>query len=278
MNEQTPIFAVFVKPWKKLALNELAGRIHQLGFSWIELPVRPGFPCQPESIERDLPKAVSLLAEEGIHVLNVTAELPLADERLYAACRAAGITMNRVMFDRQEGENYWAAEKRARQALDSAIPFCEKFGFQIGVQNHSGRNVPVNAMGLHHLLKDYDPRYVGAIWDPAHNALEGEDPEPALDIVASHLCVVNLKNAFWKQANGPEAQSAAWSIYWTSGRQGRASWPRVAAKLKEMNYRGPLCLSAEYSAEDQVDRLIVEDLAYAKACFLNGNSESQFSR
>jgi sugar phosphate isomerase/epimerase len=263
------IFAVFVKPWKKLPLPELAKHIRRSGFSWIELPVRPGFPCEPEAIETALPDAVSLLADEGIRVLNVTAALPLDDERLYAACLKAGITMNRVMFDRQEGENYWEAEMRARRALDAAIPFCEKYGFQIGVQNHSGRNVPVNAMGQYHLLKDYDPRYVGAIWDPAHNALEGEDPEPALDMVASHLCVVNLKNAFWKRVNGPEAQAAAWSIYWTTGRNGRASWPRVAAKLKQINYQGPLCLSAEYSAETEVDRLIVEDLAYAKACFLN---------
>ena len=36
-------FAVFVKPWKALALPELAAHIKQLGFDLIELPVRPGF-------------------------------------------------------------------------------------------------------------------------------------------------------------------------------------------------------------------------------------------
>jgi sugar phosphate isomerase/epimerase len=173
-----PIFAVFVKPWKKLYIPELARQVHKMGFSWIELPVRPGFPCEPETIETSLPQAVSQLAEQGVSVLNVTVALPLDDERLYAGCAKAGINMNRVMFDRQPGENYWQAERRARQALDSAMVFCERYGFQIGVQNHFGNNVPVNAMGLHNLLKDYNPKYTGAIWDPAHNALEGEDPEP----------------------------------------------------------------------------------------------------
>jgi sugar phosphate isomerase/epimerase len=229
--------------------------------------VRPGFPCQPETIEKSLPEAVRLLAEEGVKVLNITAALPLHDERLYQASISAGIHLNRVMFDRQLGENYWAAEKRARAALDKALPFCEKYGCQIGVQNHYGRNVPVNAMGLFNLLKDYDPKYVGAIWDPAHNALEGEEPEPALDIVASHLCVVNLKNAFWKRISGPEAAEAGWSVYWTTGRQGRASWPRLADKLKQMQYHGPVCFSGEYTQEKEVDRLLVEDLAYARACF-----------
>lgn len=261
------LIAVFVKPWKRLSIAELAKHIKRLGFEWIEIPVRPGFPCEPETIETSLPRAVNQLADEGIRVLNVTAALPLDDERLYSASLKAGIKMNRVLFDRREGENYWEAEARARRALDAAQPLCERYGYQIGVQNHYGMSVPVNGMGLHQLVKDYDPRRVSAIWDPAHTALEGEDPEPALDMAASHLCVVNLKNAFWQRVNGPEAEEARWSVYWTTARHGRASWRRVAAKLRQMDYHGPLCLSAEYSAEDQVDRLIVEDLAYAKACF-----------
>jgi sugar phosphate isomerase/epimerase len=260
-------FAVFVKPWKRYSIPELAKHVRMLGFEWIELPVRPGFPCEPETIETSLPQAVAQLGEEGVQVLNITAALPLDDERLYAASVKAGIHMNRVMFDRREGENYWEAEARARRALDSAQKLCERYDYQIGVQNHYGMSVPVNGMGLHQLVKDYNPQRVGAIWDPAHNALEGEDPEPALDMTASHLCVVNLKNAFWQRTSGPEAEEAAWSVYWTSARQGRASWRRVATRLRQMNYQGPLCLSAEYSAEDRVDRLIVEDLAYAKACF-----------
>jgi sugar phosphate isomerase/epimerase len=262
---EAPVLAVFVKPWKKLSIPDLARHISGLGFSWIELPIRPGFPCEPEGIETSLPQAVDLLKNEGVSVLNATVALPLNDERLYAGCVKAGIYLNRVMFDRQPGENYWAAEKRARQALDAALPFCERYGVKIGVQNHFGNNVPNHAMGLYNLLRDYDPRYVGAIWDPAHNALEGEDPEAALEIAASHLCIVNLKNAYWMRSNGPEAAAAEWKVYWTSGRHGRASWQRVISKLKQMSYSGPLCFSAEYSAEDQVDRLIVEDLAFAKS-------------
>ncbi|MBE0697226.1 MAG: sugar phosphate isomerase/epimerase, partial [Anaerolineaceae bacterium] len=201
-------------------------------------------------------------------VLNVTAALELDDERLYSSCAKAGIRMNRVMFDRKIDENYWDAEKKARLALDSALPLCETFDFKIGVQNHSGENVPNNAMGLHNLLKDYDARYFGAIWDPAHNALEGEAPEPALDIVRDHLCIVNLKNAFWKMIDTPEAETAQWQVYWTSGRKGRASWPRVARKLIEMDYQGPNCLSAEYSEPEKVEVLIRKDLVFAKQCFM----------
>jgi sugar phosphate isomerase/epimerase len=261
-----PQLAVFAKPWKSLAIPALGRHMKALGFDWIELPVRPGFACEPETMTASLPQAVAQLAGEGVSVLNVTVALPLDDERLYAACARAGIKLNRVIFERREGENYWEAEKHARQALDAALPLCERYSFQIGIQNHYGQCVPVNAMGMFNLVKDYDPRYIGAIWDPAHNALEGEDPEPALDMIASHLCVVNLKNAYWEKVSPPQADRAAWSVRWVSGRQGRADWQRVAAKLKQIDYSGPVCLSAEYSAGEQVDRLVVEDLAYARAC------------
>ena len=257
------LLAIFTKPWKALSLPELALHIRSLGFDLIELPVRPGFQVEPGNIERDLPAAVKLLGEHGVRVLNLTADVPLDDESLYSACAEAGIGMNRVMFWQRE-QDYWTAEAEARRQLDAALPFCEQYDFQIGIQNHSGPFVPVNEMGMYHLVKDYDPRHVAAVWDPAHNALEGMNSDSALDVLAPHLCVVNLKNAYWRRISGPEAEIAEWSIYWTSGAQGRASWSKVIAKLKAIDYRGPICFSAEYSDEERVNELIVRDLAFAR--------------
>ena len=260
MNE----LALFVKPWKTLPLPQLAKHVRALGFDLIELPVRPGFQVEPQNIERDLPAAVKLLADEGVRVLNITAALALDDERLYSACADAGIGMNRVMFT-QGDSDYWTAETDARRKLDAALPLCEKYALQIGIQNHSRRFVPVNEMGAYNLLKDYHPHQIALVWDPAHNSLEGMNSDAALDIVSPYLCVVNLKNAYWRRFTGPEAEVAEWQIYWTSGAQGRASWTRVIAKLKAIDYDGPICFSAEYTDEDRVDDLIVQDLAYARA-------------
>ena len=260
--------ALFVKPWKALSLPALGAHVQQLGFSWIELPVRPGFACQPENIERDLPNAVRILGEHGVQILNVTVALPLTDERLYAACAAAGIGMNRVMFQTGQ-QTYWEAEADARRQLDAALPLCEQYGIQLGIQNHSGNFVGVHELGLYQICKDYDTRYVAAVWDVAHNALEGMAPELALDVIAPYLCCVNLKNAYWQRVNGPEAEAAEWKIYWTTGRQGRASWARTIAKLRAINYAGPICLTAEYSDEHAVDRLIQEDRAFAQGLLAN---------
>jgi sugar phosphate isomerase/epimerase len=258
-------FSVFTKPYKSLSLPDLAAHVAALGFPAVELPVRPGFQVEPEDIETGLPDAVNILADHGVRITSIAAALPLDDERLYAACAANGIPINRVMF-KMNGLPYWEAEAAARRQLDAALPLCQRYDVRIGVQNHR-HDVARNAMGLYHLLKDYPVEAAGAIWDPAHNALEGEEPEAALDIIGGHLLMVNLKNVYWQRVTGPEAEVAEWRIYWTSGRRGLASWPRVAAKLKAMGYNGVLCFSAEYSAENEVDRLIAEDLAFARQLF-----------
>lgn len=259
-------FAVFVKPWKNLSLPKLALHVKELGFHLIELPVRPGFPVEPARIEQDLPEAVKLLGDLGVSIVNVTVDLPLTDERLYAACAANNISMNRVMFKRSS-PSYWESEGAARRQLDEAMPLCERYGVKIGVQHHYGGSVPLNSMGLYNLLKDYDARYAGAIWDPAHNALQGEDALTGLELVQSHLCMVNLKNAYWRRTNPPDGGVAQWGAYFCAGPHGRTSWADVAKGVKQVGYTGPLTFSAEYTDDTYTDRLLEADLAFARKLF-----------
>ena len=143
------------------------------------------------------------------------------------------------------------------------MPCLAAHGVALGVQNHCGRAIS-NGLQLHHALAPFDPRYVGAVWDAAHNAIAGEEPELALDVIWPHLRLVNLKNVFWQRANGPEAAVAQWRWYWTTGPQGLANWPRVTAELRRRGYRGDVCLTAEYSDGANVDRYAASDLAFAR--------------
>lgn len=257
-------FSVFTKPWKT-PLVELAQFVCALGFDGIELPVRPGYQVTPENAARDLPAAARLLADHGLAIFSVAAPGGPISEGLLAACAEARVPVLRVMVPIGE-DGYLSSIARTQREYDALLPLLERYGVQLGVQNHCDRMV-CNAMGLRHLIEKYDPQRIGAVWDAAHNALNGEDPDMAIDIVWSHLCMVNLKNAFWRRVGGPEAEDVRWRPWWTTGRQGLASWPRVAAELKRRHYQGVICLTAEYSDEPAVDRLIAQDIGYAKALF-----------
>lgn len=254
-------FTVFTKPWR-MPLPELGAFVKRIGFDGIELPVRPGYQVEPSQVERDLPRAVKMLAEEGIRICSIAGT---PDEPTMAACAATGIPIIRVMAHIGD-QGYLAAEAAFQREYDALLPLLAQYGITLGVQNHCDRFVS-NAMGLRHLIEKYPRSQIGAVWDAAHAALNGEDSALGLDIVWSHLCMVNLKNAYWRRKNGPEAEDVAWYHYWTTGRQGLASWPTVADVLCARGYAGPICLTAEYSDESSVDRLIAEDLAYAKALF-----------
>ena len=256
-------FTVFSKPWKDMPLPELGRFLNEMGFDGLELPVRPEFQVEPENVEKGLPEAARVLADCGLKIGSVAGP---TDERTIAACGEAGVPIIRICVNVPRDKDYPAAIDDLRRKWDALVPALDEHGVAIGVQNHAGRAI-ANAMETVHIIGGYDPKHVCLVWDAAHEALAGNEPELALDMGWSHLRLVNLKNAFWLRTNGPEADVARWTWYWTSGRQGRADWPRVAAYLKGRGYAGDLCLTAEYSEHDAVDRLIAEDLAYAKSLF-----------
>jgi sugar phosphate isomerase/epimerase len=253
-------FTVFTKPWK-MPLADLGRFVKGLGFDGVELPVRPGYQVEPERVARDLPAAARALADRGLRIASIAGP---TDEPTIAACAEAGVPIIRIC-EAVDAGGYLATEARLRAKYDALAPLLEKHGVTLGIQNHCDRFVP-HALGLRRLVERYDPRCVAAVLDPAHCALDGESEEMAIDIVWSHLCMVNLKNAVWRRADKPGA-AAEWLHEWVAGREGLCSWPAVAAELNRRGYAGPLCLTAEYSDEDAVDRLIAADIAFAKQLF-----------
>ncbi len=169
---------------------------------------------------------------------------------------------------------YRAEERRLRQQWDALLPVFKDNNVTLGVQNHYGNSI-TTAVAIMHLIEDYDPKCIGAVLDPAHCGLAGEPEAMAIDIVWSHLLLVNLKSAFWRRTTGPEAEDVMWAPYWTNGRQGLVSWPAVANELKRRGYKGDICLPAEYSNRYQTDQLwgddaakiISQDIKYARSLF-----------
>ena len=255
-------YSVFTKRWKMPA-RQLGMFVHDLGFDGIELPVRPGYQVEPENVARDLPIVAKQLVECGVCIYSVAGPV---DEATIAACGEVGVPVIRVMVSVRDNA-YLAAIERVKREYDALVPLLDRCGVTIGVQNHCG-NFVTSAVGLREIVAQYDPKHVAAVWDVAHCALDGELPGLALDILWSHLCMVNLKNPVWQRTNGPEAESAEWKVYWTSGRQGLASWPNVAREIQNRDWQGVLCLTAEYSDHSSVDRLIAEDIAFAKSLFV----------
>jgi len=251
---------VFTKPWPAMPLPELAEFVKGLGFEGIELPVRPGYQVPPEHVSQKLPEAVRVFADHGLCVHSIAGPI---DEPAIAACGEAGVPIIRIMPEIPEGDNYLEAVAAHQRRWDALLPLLQEHGVAIGAQNHCNRWV-ANAMELRHCVGKYDPKLVCAVWDAGHSGLLGEMLDHALDIVASHLRIVNLKNAAWHNAADPDAGVAQWRIRWVTGREGMTNWETLFRELRKRKYEGPICFSAEYSDHDAVNRLIAEDIRFAK--------------
>ena len=255
-------YTVFTKPWKDKTLPELAKFVADLGFDGVEFPVRPGFQVEPDNITKGLPEAAKIFKDHGLRIGTLAGP---TDVVTIAASADAGIPIIRVCERIDLEIGYMATEKKLKEKYDALIPTLDEYGVAIGVQNHADMNVN-NAMGIRHLIEGYDPKHVCAVLDQAHNGLNGEPPEIAIDIVWSHLRVANLKSAYWERSNQTD-EEANWKKVWTTGKHGLAYWTRTVRELRNRNYAGDICLTAEYSDPDKVDSNIAEDIAYAKHLF-----------
>ncbi|HHW08978.1 MAG TPA: TIM barrel protein [Firmicutes bacterium] len=263
---QNPI-SVFTKPWK-CEIPELAAKMVSLGVNGIELPVRPGYPVNPDNALEKLPEAAAELKKYGLTIYSVAAPV---EERIIEACGAAGVRILRTMIRIDKKLGYYASVEKEKELYRSLLPLLERHKVTIGVQNHCDYFVG-SALGLMHAIGEFSPEQVGAVLDPAHCSLVGEPEALAVEICWSHLVLVNLKNAFRMRLNGPEAAEPIWRTWWTTGRHGFTSWRAVAAALCERGYEGSICFCAEYSnptggdlTEDAVIPPLQDDLAYARA-------------
>src|SRR4051794_32264807 len=128
MDQLDITFSVFTKAWK-MPLPELGAFVHDLGFSGVELPVRPGYQVEPERIAHDLPLAVRALADADVRITSV-ATVPTA--AAITACGELGIPVIRVMVP-IGADGYLATEARVRKEYEALLPRLEANNVKLGV-------------------------------------------------------------------------------------------------------------------------------------------------
>lgn len=242
-----------------------------MGFDGVELPVRPGYQVEPNVIGTGLKEAVKILGDQGVFIGSVAGS---TDEATIAACGENDIPILRVCVGVDLSIGYMESVKKIKTGYVALVPILDRSGVSIGVQNHCG-NMIASAIGVMHLIGSFDPKHISAVLDQAHLAVDGETEEMGLDIVWSHLSLVNFKAASHRRTNRPTALEAEWEILWTTARHSGYSWRKMVSLLQKRGYRGDICLPAEYSKPsgrgqlmgDEVVPNVRYDLGYVKALF-----------
>lgn len=256
---QTSI-SVFTKPWKDKRGEELAQFVSGMGLNGVEYPVRDGYEVHPGNALEALPELARVLGAHGVRISSVAS---VTEERVFAACQRAGVPMIRIMLGADRAKGYMASERAWVDQLQALRPLCRRYGVKVGIQPHYGYGIS-STMEARHLLERLDPDCFGIIWDAAHSALAGEEPEQALDIAWDYLVLVNLKTAYYRRVSGPEAAHAQFVPYFTTAAHGASDWERIVCELKRRGYEGGLCMPAEYTDEAGVEDYLRADIRELK--------------
>lgn len=238
-------WSVFTKWWSSLGAPELAGLVSGLGFSAIELPIRPGCQVTPDDVAVTLPRFAAVLRDGGVSLTSVAADL---DERVLAACAEVGVPLVRIMP--RVARPYRDSVARLRDHLAGNATLVEKYGVTVGVQHHHGAYL-TTATAVRELL-DPLPTCYGVVWDAGHEGLAGQDVATSLEAVRDRLVQVNLKNAVLERIRVTDDLGER-QVYgrhiWVDGPDGFADWARALATLRELDWTGPVCVCAEYSGD-----------------------------
>ena len=270
---------VFSKMLQEKSIAELIELAQRHGFDGYDLAVRPGHPVNPDNAATALPQAQAQMEQAGLQIGMVTgnfdlltADHPLA-EPLLAAMDSANVRLLKLGYFRFEPQtmDYWEQVDNVRRAFAAWEKLASIYNVKICYHTHSHYCMGLNAAALMHLLRDFDPAYLGAYLDPGHFAVDGEPFDFGLAMAREHLSILSVKDVLIERVakNGHGAAKALW----VAAGEGIVDWTAVFGELRRIEYDGFLSIHCEYDIDDDEDWFdtFVREVAFFRKMRRNGD-------
>ena len=237
---------LFSKHLQFLSLEEASEVAAGLGFSGLDLTVRPNGHILPERAKYDLPQAIETINNAGIKCELITtaiAGVQKQEDRDLIRWAAEG----GVKFYRMNWLNYFP-NKSMQHTLDQyqeqvkTLSFYNKKHNIIGCyQNHAGTKVGSSFWEIKHLLEKVDPDFLGAQYDIRHAVVEGGKSWPnGLRLLKDHIKTIAIKDFKWESRGGK-----ARLVNVPLG-EGMVDFKRYFKHLKKGQLKPPVSLHLEY--------------------------------
>ena len=253
---QKIMFSKMLQPCE--SLDKVAEILNDIGFDGVDLTVREKGHVLPEEVKAKLPEAVEVFKKHGLAVPMITSDIsdmsrPNAED-VIATAADCGVTHMKLGYWRYEGfGTIRTGILDAKKALAEIEPVVRKYGITAGVHIHSGNNLSADGAVVYEIIRDCDPRCIGAYVDSGHMAVEGGKSgwKLCLDLLADRIVMVALKDlAIWKE-------KGAWKSGVVPMRAGFVQWDEFFGCLKQIPYDGILIWHSEYHF-DNIDDLVAQ--------------------
>ncbi|WP_422080362.1 sugar phosphate isomerase/epimerase family protein [Ulvibacterium sp.] len=243
--EKLPVY-LFSKHLQFLDYRTAGEKAAEMGFSGLDLTVRPGGHVLPENVAEDLPKAIEEIKKGGSQCHLMTTAVDNADDPLDAkvleVASQQGITHYRCNWFRyDENRSMPDTLKEHAQTIKSLAALNRSLGLKGCYQNHSGTWVGASIWEVKTLLEQADKEYFGAQYDIRHAMVEGGlSWENGLRLIKDHIKSIALKDYKWEKVGG------RWKVINVPLGEGMVDFKKYFSLLKKYEINVPVILHAEY--------------------------------
>ena len=238
---------IFSKHLQFLDYKNTGEMAAEMGFSGIDLTVRPNGHVLPELVKIDLPKAVKAFTASGVKCKMITTSIESINNPLDAAILETA-SKEHITYYRTN----WFKYKDAISMQDSLLFYQEEIK-QLGelnkklnligcYQNHAGVSVGASYWEIKKILETVNPDYFGTQYDIRHAMAEGGYSwENGLKLLYPHIKVIVLKDFKWGIVNGK------WEAINVPIGEGMVDFSKYFKLLKQYKIKPPVSLHLEYN-------------------------------
>lgn len=228
-------------------MEEAAQKVAEAGYTGIEWTV--GYPkavwdgtsewhVSETHLEDDAKKARDVAAKYGLETPALGTRCQSGEfdriKRLMAAAKVMNCGMVRVSSAGYDGKTHYNdLFKKVRKDYETVQKLAADSGVRAAIEIH-GRTIAPSASAMRRLLDGFDPKLIGATFDPGNMVHEGmENWKMGIEILGEYLVHFHVKDYGWfRDKNGK------WSTQPMSLADGLTDWPLIFRTLKAVGYDG----------------------------------------
>lgn len=258
---------VFSKVLQFLDCKSTGQMAAEMGFSGVDLTVRPKGHVLPEFVKTDLPKAIKDIKESGSSCEMISTNIesihnPLDVDIIETAARL-GVKYYRPNWYEYTGKQSMTDDlEMYKQQVKELSILNKELGITGSYQNRDGTSVGSSFWEVKKILETANQAHYGSQYDIRHAIVEGGFSwENGFQLLYPHIKVIVLKDFKWGKVNGK------WETINTPIGEGMVDFDKYFKLLKKHQLKPPVSLHVEYplgGAEEghsaiTVDRKVVFD-------------------
>ena len=262
------MFSKMLQPCE--SLEKVADVLCDIGLDGVDFTVRPKGHVEPEDVKEKLPAAVKVFESRGLKMPMITTMILRGDEPhaedTFATAADCGVQYMKLGYWRY-GDFGTLKEQleAAKEDLATLAPLARKHGVTAAVHVHSGAYLSADPILLWEMIRDFDPKEIGAYLDAGHMCIDGWKAcwKLGMDMLSDRVAMVAVKDL---APIKPDTPGDPWKSEVVPVGQGMTPWREFFACLKQTPFDGPITIHSEYKM-DSVEELVAQtktDFAFFK--------------